>query len=78
MTIIENAPDTSTNVDTGSPKVAHIVNKGGLTEAYIEGTPVEALCGEIFVPTRDPKQFPICQKCVDVREQIRSARDGNN
>ena len=35
-------------------------------EARVMGTEVEALCGHRWVPQRDPKQYPICQRCMDI------------
>lgn len=47
--------------------IAHIVEpRDKLAEAIILGTLVEALCGWVFVPTKDPKSLPVCSKCVDV------------
>lgn len=37
-----------------------------IMEARIEGREVEALCGYRWVPQRDPKQYPICSKCIDI------------
>lgn len=64
------------------PKVAHIVSRENhadadtlVTAAYIEGTPVEALCGQVFVPSRDPKKLPPCERCVEVLQEILAMRD---
>ena len=46
-----------------------------MLEARIEGTPLEALCGHTWVPSRDPKQLPVCQKCKDIYEMYRSIND---
>lgn len=55
----------------GEDRVAHIVAPASLvTEAYITGTPVEALCGHVFVPSRDPENYPECQGCVEERDAI--------
>lgn len=27
------------------------------------GKPVTALCGRVFVPTRDPERLPLCPDC---------------
>lgn len=67
-------PKTSDG-DTDDEHVAHIVRKGGLTEALVEGREVEAICGKRWIPTRDPAVLPICPECrriaaeagVDVR-----------
>ena len=55
---------TSIRVDEGDhDRFAHYVEKGKLTEALITGTPVIALCGKVWVPSRDPERFPICPEC---------------
>ena len=30
------------------------------------GTPVVALCGKVWVPSRDPERFPICPECQEI------------
>ncbi|HEU5034929.1 MAG TPA: DUF3039 domain-containing protein [Mycobacteriales bacterium] len=44
-------------------KFAHYVEKDKITEAMVLGTPVVALCGKVWVPTRDPSKFPVCPEC---------------
>ena len=39
------------------------------------GTPVEALCGFVGVPSRDPKQLPMCEKCKSIYSMYRSFND---
>jgi hypothetical protein len=59
-------PDERTDVriDEGDhDRFAHYVEKGKLTEALVVGTPVIALCGKVWVPSRDPERFPICPEC---------------
>src|SRR4029453_9353780 len=74
---------TDEDLRTGEPKAAHIVKTdpdesavAKVTEARIFGYPVEALCGEVFVPQRDPKKLPMCQKCKEIYELYRAANDG--
>lgn len=69
--------------ETGEPLSAHIVkSKRGenaaavVLEARVMGTPVEALCGYVWVPSRDPKQLPICEKCKSIYEMYRAFNDG--
>jgi hypothetical protein len=45
-------------------------------EARIYGTPLEALCGHVWVPSRDPKQLPVCEKCKGVYEMYKAFNDG--
>jgi hypothetical protein len=76
---------TDTELKTGEPTNAHIVKtKPGenaaakVLEARIYGTPLEALCGHIWVPSRDPKQLPLCDQCKEIYEMYRSFNDGLN
>lgn len=52
--------------DTGEPEVAHIVPKRDANRGYIEGARITAICGEEFVPSRDPSGLPRCQACQEV------------
>lgn len=69
------APVVRETLETGNPTLAHIVapsdtNSGAVLamEARFNGTPVTALCGHVFVPSRDPNNVPPCQKCSDIFE----------
>lgn len=77
--------DTEHVPQTGEPTAAHIVKtkKGEnaaakVLEARIYGTPLEALCGYVWVPSRDPKQLPICEDCKSIYEAYRMFNDGLN
>ena len=67
---------------TGEPVAAHIVKADGgdaaakVVEARVFGTPVEALCGVVFVPQRDPTKLPMCSSCKDIYETYRAFNDG--
>lgn len=61
--------DTGTN----EPEVTHIIRKADEMRGYFSGEEVEALCGERFIPTRDPHRYPICEPCKAVLNQIRNA-----
>lgn len=28
--------------------------------------PVKALCGYVFIPSKDPDKYPACEKCIEV------------
>ena len=49
-------------------RFAHYAEKSKLTEALVLGTPVKALCGKVWVPSRDPNRFPICPTCKEIYE----------
>lgn len=69
-------------LEHGEPVVAHIVRKDKgsdiaaiILEARITGTPLEALCGAVFVPQRDPKRVPPCEKCREIYDLYRGVND---
>lgn len=65
-----------TEPDLDEPDVAHIVKKNEVTDAYVFGTPLTALCGARFIPSRDPSGYPVCEPCLKhMRELLVS---GNN
>jgi Protein of unknown function (DUF3039) len=73
---------TDDDLETGKPRVAHIVKTepgesavAKVTEARIYGYPVEALCGERFVPQRDPKKLPMCGACKEIYDLYRAANE---
>ncbi len=39
-------------------------------EAMVTGTPVRALCGKLWVPSRDPEKFPVCPTCKEIYESL--------
>lgn len=41
-----------------------------VTEAMVLGTPVEALCGKRWVPTRDASRYPICPDCKRIKARL--------
>lgn len=44
-------------------KFAHYVRQELIADAIIFGTPLEALCGKKWIPSRDPSKFPVCPEC---------------
>lgn len=52
--------------DGDRERFSHYVPKDKLMEAMIEGTPVRALCGKLWTPSRDPERFPICPECKEI------------
>lgn len=65
---------TDPELEDEDPIFAHIIGPryedegkvaGGTRaiEAYVEGTPVTAICGYTWVPSRDPGKHPVCDRC---------------
>lgn len=40
-----------------------------VTEAMVNGTPVTALCGFVWVPSRNPDNYPLCPACKSIVER---------
>lgn len=51
-------------------RFSHFVDKHKLTEAMVMGTPVVALCGKVWVPSRAPEKFPVCPECKEIWETL--------
>lgn len=67
----EVRPDTRPSTGDGDhDRFAHYVDKNESLKAYIEGTPVRALCGKIWVPTRDPSRYPVCPTCQEIVDAV--------
>ncbi len=67
-----------TPTDVGEPEVAHIAPAADVNRAYVTGEAITALCGTVFVPTRDPSRYPVCEPCKAVLDQIKAGRTGHN
>ena len=52
-------------------RFSHYVPKNKLTEAMVMGTPVIALCGKVWVPSRNPDRYPVCPECKEIWESMR-------
>lgn len=55
---------------TGEEKFAHYAEAASVTEGYIMGTPVLAICGKVFVPSRDPERLRICPICKEIADAL--------
>lgn len=84
-TIVDTITDTEEVLQTGEPAAAHIVKTdpgesaaAKVLEARIYGTPLEALCGHVWVPSRDPKQLPMCERCKSIYDLYKAFNDGLN
>lgn len=74
---------TDERTETGDPVMAHIVKSepgesaaAKVLEARINGTPLTALCGHVWVPSRDPRDLPLCEACKEIYAMYREFNDG--
>jgi hypothetical protein len=66
---------TAPTDDGDHERFSHYVEKDKLTEAMVMGTPVVALCGKVWVPSRDPEKYPVCPECKDAWENLKKDDD---
>ncbi len=52
-------------------RFSHYVKKDRIVESAVMGSAVVALCGKVWVPTRDPEKFPVCPDCKRVYEKLK-------
>ena len=77
QTIVDERTDL--RVDAGDhERFSHYVPKNKLTEAMVMGTPVVALCGKVWVPSRNPDKFPVCPECKEIWHSMRGDGGGGN
>ena len=71
--------DIRTTEDGDHERFAHVVvPASAVTEAYITGSPVTALCGKTWVPSRDPGRYPVCPTCKEILDAARAMRGGGS
>jgi hypothetical protein len=68
-TVVEERTDY--RLDEGDhERFAHYADKDKILEAAVTGTPIRALCGKVWVPSRDPSRFPVCPECKEIYESL--------
>jgi hypothetical protein len=80
QTIEETLVDPRTRPTTGDgdhERFSHYVPKDKLTDAMVNGTPVIALCGKVWVPSRDPQKYPVCPECKEIWNSLPPGDDGD-
>ena len=52
-------------------RYSHYVKKDKIVESAVMGNAVVALCGKVWVPSRDPERFPVCPDCKKIFEKLK-------
>ena len=71
--VLEREVETTPRVTPGDgdhERFSHYAPKDKIMEAMVTGTPIRALCGKVWVPSRDPQRFPVCPTCKEIFESI--------
>ncbi len=53
-------------------RYSHFVKKDKIVESAVLGNAVVALCGKIWIPSRDPQKFPVCPMCKEIYENLKN------
>lgn len=56
--------------DSGREDFAHIADAAKVTEAYVLGLPIEALCGKVFIPSKNPENLEVCPTCKEIANAL--------
>jgi hypothetical protein len=68
--VLEDVNTDVKNDDNDDKQFAHYAESASVTEGYIMGTPVIALCGKVFVPSRNPEKLRVCPSCKEIMEAL--------
>ncbi|MEV0291795.1 MULTISPECIES: DUF3039 domain-containing protein [unclassified Kribbella] len=74
-TVVDERTQPSLQEPGDHERFSHYVPKDKLTEAMVMGTPVVALCGKVWVPSRDPQRFPVCPECKEIWDSLNPGDD---
>ena len=69
---VSEALDTELDEDTDDTRMSHYVKREDILRSAVDGVPATALCGKKWFPGRDPDKYPLCTKCAELMELLRS------
>jgi hypothetical protein len=68
--ILENIDSDIDTDDEDNEHFAHYAESASVTEGYIMGTSVIAICGKVFIPFRNPEKLRICPICKEIADAL--------
>lgn len=60
----------SFTTDGDHERFAHYAPQNEVMQALVEGIPIMALCGKVWVPHRDPSKYAVCPTCKEIYEGL--------
>ena len=67
---VKEKPQVKPNAGDGDQdRFAHYVRRDRANQAALTGQAVVALCGKVWVPTKDAQRFPVCPRCKAIRDE---------
>ena len=71
MTDTAEKQKTEFAIDEGDhERLSHYVRKDDLDKAILDGIPIRALCGKLWLPTKDANRFPVCKDCQQIMDEV--------
>jgi hypothetical protein len=75
----DTKPDLSHGGGDGDhDRFKHYVDKRKLVDSMVTGTPIVAICGKVWVPSRNPDRYPVCPACAEIYEHIPEGEGGED
>jgi hypothetical protein len=68
-------PETSES-EGDHDRFAHYARKSDILKSAVSGKPVIALCGKVWVPSRDPDRYTVCPTCKEIFERKKATENG--
>ncbi len=68
--VLEDVNTDVKNDDNDDEQIAHYAESASVTEGYIMGTPVIAICGKVFVPSKNPERLRVCPICKEIMDAL--------
>lgn len=66
----EESEDARLDDGEDHDRYAHYVSKERIAESRLTGRPVVALCGKVWVPKKNPSDYPICPDCKRIFDEM--------
>jgi hypothetical protein len=66
----ETLEKVDVDANTGEENFSHYAESVSVTEGYVLGTPVMAICGKVFIPSKDPEKLRVCPICKEIVEAL--------
>ena len=74
--LLERTETRKERTDGDGDRFAHFVRKDKANSSMVTGQPVVALCGKVWIPTRDASQYPECPTSKELRDSM--GKNGRN
>ena len=63
---LDAPPVVELTEDDDEPDATHIVTQQDLIHSQVTGQAIRALCGKLWIPKRNPDDYPMCTACIDI------------